>query len=333
MGEPERYEEHYGDGHEHTYHVHDESGQHIGTVQHYFHDEGFPNRIKYTHVVNGKVVHTNYGAPRDTNISEYGRDGHVNYATGSLKTQSRQQVANAVNAFHASPTGQKWLGRSYKLKEGSVMPRRKLDIIKEAIVEGTFSNKDKAEWHDSEANMLQGKSAALGEAKKEDEEPKTSSAEPKAHHWNNAKRAYGVPLTVKYQNIGGTAVDNNGNRVPRKELVRKHAFAAANAASKYSPEEKAAWRSKLITQRTAAKKAREATTESTDWENRGRFRVCKQGEFPGNFQYKDNKHHDTHDQAHAWVKKRGLKGFAIHDTGTGYIHDVDSGKILGQVKV
>ena len=98
------------------------------------------------------------------------------------------------------------------------------------------------------------------EAKKEeDEEPKTSSAEPKAHHWNNAKRAYGVPLTVKYQNIGGTAVDKNGKRVSRKELVRKHAYAAANAASKYSPEEKAAWRSKLIAQRTAEKKAREAT--------------------------------------------------------------------------
>lgn len=103
---------------------------------------------------------------------------------------------------------------------------KKLDIIKEAIVEGTFSNKDKAEWHDSEANMLQGKSAAdvarwygpnvspahaqeahrrniaihkekaerhrklfaeLGEAKK----PKKIRVKVQPWHWSSAKKLWG----------------------------------------------------------------------------------------------------------------------------------------------
>jgi hypothetical protein len=102
----------------------------------------------------------------------------------------------------------------------------------------------------------------IGEAKKktddEELEPKSASVFPKAHHWNNAKRVYGVPLGVKLQDIGGFGVDKDGNRVSRKELVQRHAFAAANSASKFTPEQKRAWVQAKIAKAVAAKKAREA---------------------------------------------------------------------------
>ena len=101
----------------------------------------------------------------------------------------------------------------------------------------------------------------IGEAKKktdgEELEPKSASVFPKAHHWNNAKRVYGVPLGVKLQDIGGFGVDKDGNRVSRKELVQRHAFAAANSASKFTPEQKRAWVQAKIAKAVAAKKARE----------------------------------------------------------------------------
>lgn len=118
-----------------------------------------------------------------------------------------------------------------------------------------------------------------GEAKKEEEdEPKTSSVKPKAHHWNNAKKAYGVPESVPYHAIGGYGIDDAGNKVSKKELVRRHAFGAAAGAAKYasqfSREQKRAYIqakiAKAVAAQIAAKKAR-GLGESTDVDHEDKF--------------------------------------------------------------
>lgn len=178
-----------------------------------------------------------------------------------------------------------------------------------------------------------------GEAKEEDE-AKPASVFPKAHHWNNAKRAYGVPLSVPLHAIGGYGVDKAGNRVSKKELVQRHAFAAANAASKWTPEEKRAWVQAKIAKAVAAKKAREATNEaiSTSWENRGKFQV-----YAGTSTNCEpvGRAHLSHDEAWKYAKQvkaspasKHLRSspLFIHDSGTGAIHGM-SGRILGYTKI
>jgi len=197
-GTPEPGEEHYGDGYTHTFHVHSNSGEHIGTVTHYTTEGGYPRQITYHHMSDGKPTFTSYGAKRWTPIgrtlerglkyeNDFDKDGNdltKEKAEGVRARNALTQVKSAVRLFARSKGGQDFLAASHfdAKTKGNKTPKRempkelgesfkksKLTIIKEAIREQQpvqeQTEAEKHTWfaqqHTKAADQLDGRIATL----------------------------------------------------------------------------------------------------------------------------------------------------------------------------